>query len=180
MATQSPFSFLEDAFQKAGAVLQPPPVPDWAVQEARRCIVLLLNHVLQQEPEATRRLARVAGGVVLFHWREFHFKLRVTPAGLLDLADEASPSDLTFTVTETSPVALAQSTLDGARPALRIEGDVGLAAEVNWVVEHVRWDIEEDLARILGDAPAHALGQAARRLGEAVRPFLARGAEARR
>ncbi|MBI3530978.1 MAG: hypothetical protein HY068_00560 [Burkholderiales bacterium] len=45
---------------------------------------------------------------------------------------------------------------------------------VNWLVDHVRWDIEEDLARIVGDAPAHALGQAARRMAEAVRQFLTR------
>ena len=177
MATQSPFSFLEDAFQKASSAIQP---PAWVVQEAQRRIVLLLNHVLQQEPEATRRLGRVAGGVVLFHWRDFHFKLRVTPAGLLDLAEADAKSDLSFSVVEASPATLLQSALGGERPALRIEGDVGLAAEVNWVVEHVRWDIEEDLARILGDAPAHALAEAARRLGDTGRAFLARGAEGRR
>jgi ubiquinone biosynthesis protein UbiJ len=61
---------------------------------------------------------------------------------------------------------------------VRIEGDVQLAAEVNWLVDHVRWDIEEDLARILGDAPAHALGQAARRVVDALRQLLARASGA--
>lgn len=169
MATQSPFSFLEDAFQQLSATLQP---PDWAVQEAQRRIVLLLNHVLMQEAEATARLARQKGRVVLFHWRQFHFKLLLTPAGLLDLASPDAAADLTLSVTEASPSALVQSVLSGAKPAVRIEGDVQLAAEVNWLVDHVRWDIEEELARILGDAPAHALGQAARRIGEAVRQWL--------
>lgn len=171
MATQSPFSFLEDVFQQLSTTLQP---PAWAVEEAQRRIVLLLNHVLMQEPEATARLARQKGRVVLFHWRNVHFKLLLTPAGLLDLADAEAPSDLTLSVTEESPVALVQSALSGAKPAVRIEGDVQLAAEVNWLVDHVRWDIEEDLARIMGDAPAHALGQAARRVAEAVRQFLIR------
>lgn len=171
MATQSPFSFLEDVFQQLTTTLQP---PAWAVEEAQRRIVLLLNHVLMQEPEATARLARQKGRVVLFHWRNVHFKLLLTPAGLLDLADAEAPSDLTLSVTEESPVALVQSALSGAKPAVRIEGDVQLAAEVNWLVDHVRWDIEEDLARIMGDAPAHALGQAARRVAEAVRQFLTR------
>ena len=171
MATQSPFSFLEDVFQQLSTTLQP---PAWAVEEAQRRIVLLLNHVLMQEPEATARLARQKGRVVLFHWRNVHFKLLLTPAGLLELADAEAPSDLTLSVTEESPVALVQSALSGAKPAVRIEGDVQLAAEVNWLVDHVRWDIEEDLARIMGDAPAHALGQAARRVAEAVRQFLTR------
>jgi len=49
---------------------------------------------------------------------------------------------------------------------------VQLAAEVNWLVDHVRWDIEEDLARVLGDAQAHTLAQAARGLATALRQFM--------
>ncbi len=169
MATQSPFSLLEDVFQKISTALQP---PDWAVQEVQRRIVLLLNHVLMQEPEAMTRLARQKGRVVLFHWREFQFKLLLTPAGLLDLAAADTPSDLTLSVTEASPVALVQGALAGDKPAVRIEGDVQLAAEINWLVDHVRWDIEEDLARIIGDAPAHGLAQAARRTLEVLRGWL--------
>jgi len=175
MATQSPFSFLEDIVQQLGTTLQP---PAWAVQEAQRRVVLLLNHVLMQEQEAMGRLARQQGRVVLFHWRQFHFKLRLTPAGLLDLAGDEATADLTLSVTEESPAALLQSALSGSKPAVRIEGDVQLAAEVNWLADHVRWDLEEDLARLLGDAPAHALGQAARRVAQAVRQWLARPAGA--
>lgn len=176
MATQSPFSFLEDVFQKVSTTLQP---PAWAVEEVQRRIVLLLNHVLQQEPEAMSRLARQKGRVVLFHWREFQFKLRLTPAGLLDLAAGDAPSDLTLSVAEPSPVALMQAALAGDKPAVRIEGDVQLAAEINWLVDHVRWDLEEDLARLLGDAPAHGLAQAARNALATLRQWLtpARGAK---
>ena len=176
MATQFPFSFLEDVFQKISTNFQP---PEWAVQEAQRRIVLLLNHVLMQEKEATARLARQKGRVVLFQWRDIHFKLLATPAGLLDLANPDLPSDLTLSVTEASPFALVQSALRGDKPAVRIEGDVQLAAEVNWLTDHVRWDVEEDLARILGDAPAHAMAQAARRVAESLRQFLASRAPGR-
>ena len=169
--TQSPFSFLDDAFQKISTRLQP---PDWAVLETQRRIVLLLNHVLQQEPEATSRLARHQGRVLLFQWRHFHFRWLTTPAGLLDLAPPEQAADLTFSVTDESPTALVQAALQGRRPAIRIEGDVQLASEVNWLVDHLRWDIEEDLARIVGDAPAHALGQAARRAVDALRQLLTR------
>jgi ubiquinone biosynthesis protein UbiJ len=176
MATQSPFSFLEDVFRKVSTSLQP---PEWAVQEVQRRIVLLLNHVLMQEPEAMARLARQKSRVLLFHWREFQFKLQFTPAGLLDLAAADTPSDLTLSVTEVSPVALVQAALAGDKPAVRIEGDVQLAADINWLVDHVRWDIEEDLARIIGDAPAHGLAQAARQALATLRQWLtpSRGAQ---
>jgi ubiquinone biosynthesis protein UbiJ len=49
---------------------------------------------------------------------------------------------------------------------------VALASELNWLAEHLRWDIEEDLARLIGDAPAHGLAQAARRLAAALRAWL--------
>ena len=138
----------------------------------QRRLVLLLNHVLQQEPEAQARLKRQAGRLVEAHWRGFTVRLVATPAGLLDLGSPAPPPDLTVTVIDESPWSLAQTPLRGERPAIRIAGDVQLAAEVQWLVDHVRWDIEEDVARLVGDAPAHAMGQVMRRIGDAVRHFV--------
>lgn len=169
MATPSPFPFLDGLFGRPGAGLQP---PAWLVDELQHRAVLFLNHVLMQEPEAQSRLARQKGRVVLFQWRAFTMKWVATPAGLLDRAGADAAPDLTLVVTEESPLALAQSALRGDKPAVRIEGDVQLAAEVNWLVDHVRWDVEEDLSRLIGDAPAHALGQGARRAAQALREFV--------
>jgi ubiquinone biosynthesis protein UbiJ len=174
MATQTPFSFLESFLQKLP--LPNLQAPEWAVHEAQRRVVLLLNHVLMQEREATERLARQKGHVMQVQWRSFSFKLMATPAGLLDLADQAAAADLTLTVTDESPLALAQAALRGDKPAVRIEGDVQLAAEVNWLTEHVRWDMEEDLARIMGDVPAHTLSQMAQNMTAALRQFIAKAA----
>ena len=62
----------------------------------------------------------------------------------------------------------------GNKPAVRIDGDVQLAADVSWLFDHVRWDLEEDLARMFGDAPAHGLMQAAGAMAQAVRQFAGR------
>jgi ubiquinone biosynthesis protein UbiJ len=172
MATQSPASFFAQLFDRVGNVLQP---PGWMVEETQRRLVLLLNHVLQQEPEAQARLKRQTGRVVEAHWRHFNMRLVATPAGLLDLAPITQLSDLTLTLAEESPLVLAQAALRGEKPPVRIAGDVQLAAEVQWLVDHVRWDVEEDLARVFGDAPAHAVGSVLRRMGDAVRQFAARG-----
>jgi ubiquinone biosynthesis protein UbiJ len=170
MATppQSPTSFLDGLFDKLGQAVQPPP---WLVEEIQRRLVLTLNHVLMQEPEAQARLKRQAGRLVEAHWRVFSVRLQATPAGLLDLGSPAAQPDLTLTLTEDSPFTLAQAALRGDKPPVRIAGDVQLAAEVQWLVDHVRWDVEEDLARVIGDAPAHAVGQALRRMGQALRQF---------
>ncbi|MBK9444414.1 MAG: hypothetical protein IPN53_25310 [Comamonadaceae bacterium] len=174
MSTQSPFSFLEGFLQKLPLPsLQP---PAWAVSEAQRRIVLTLNHVLMQETEATARLARQKDRVMLVQWRSFNFKLIATPAGLLDLAAPEATPDLVLTVTDESPLVLAQIALRGDKPGVRIEGDVQLAAEVSWLTENVRWDMEEDLSRFMGDVPAHTLAQMAQGLVGGLRQFVAKAA----
>lgn len=171
MATQSPFSMLEGLFQNFNLPVTP---PAWAVEEGHRRIVLLLNHVLQQEPQAMERLIRQKGRVVLSQWRHFSFKVVVTPAGLLDLATQDATADLTLVITEESPFAIAQAVLQGNKPSVRIEGDVQLAAEINWLADNVRWDVEEDLARIMGDAPAHMLVQTGKTVAQAIQQFVAK------
>jgi ubiquinone biosynthesis accessory factor UbiJ len=170
MATQSPFPFLDDVFSRLAGGLQP---PAWVVDEVQRRLVLLANHVLMQEAEAQARLARQAGRVVEAHWRVFVVRLVATPAGLLDVAPGGAHPDLTLTLTEESPWELAQAALRGDKPPVRIAGDVQFAAEINWLVDHVRWDLEEDLSRVIGDAPAHAIGEAGRKMVQALRQFAA-------
>ena len=120
------------------------------------------------------RLVRQQGRVVLIQWQQVQLKLQATPAGLLDLASVGRAPDLTLVMTQESPLAIAQSLIQGEKPAVRVEGDVQLAAEVNWLADHVRWDAEEDLSRIVGDAPAHMLAQSATSMVTALRQFVQR------
>ena len=135
--------------------------------------MLFINHVLMQEPEAQARLKRQSGRVVRLQWRDFSMQLAATPAGLWELAPAATP-DLLLTVTDTSPFDLAKNALRGDKPGVRIEGDVEFAGEVNWLIENVRWDAEEDLSRFIGDAPAHTLGKIGRSVAEALRSFVSK------
>ncbi len=171
MATQSPFQLFEAFLQKLPLPKAQPPA--WAVDEAQRRLVSLLNHILLQEPEAQARLFRQKGRVVHVQWRFLAIALIATPAGLLDLAPAGARTDLSLVLTEASPLSLLRQVLSGDKPAVRVEGDVQLAAEVNWLADHVRWELEEDLARLIGDVPAHALAEGARKLHLALRQFLA-------
>ncbi|MEY4748993.1 MAG: hypothetical protein RIQ60_1207 [Pseudomonadota bacterium] len=64
----------------------------------------------------------------------------------------------------------------GGRPPMEIQGDAALAAEVGWLAEHLRWDIEDDVARIVGDAPAHQFARMMRWVVEGARRLAASGA----
>ncbi len=167
MNTTSPFSFLESI----AARFQP---PAWVVDEAQQRLILFLNHVLMQEKEAQDRLARKKGSVLHVRWGLFAINVCITPAGLLDRALAAAKPDLLISVADASPVVVLQSALAGKPPPVKIEGDVQLAAELGWLAENLRWDVEEDLSRVLGDIPSHALVDAGQRVLAALKSFLAR------
>ena len=166
MNTTSPFSF----FESIATRFQP---PAWVVDEAQQRLILFLNHVLMQEKEAQDRLARKKGSMLHVRWGLFAIDLLITPAGLLDRAAPVAKPDLLIAVAANSPVVVLQSVLAGKPPPVKIEGDVQLAAELGWLAENLRWDIEEDLSRVLGDIPAHTLADAGRRLLASLKQFLA-------
>lgn len=149
--------------------------PAWVVDEGQQRLVLFLNHVLMQEKQAQDRLLRQKGRVVHIQWGLFALYLVVTPAGLVDRASAASKPDLLLSVATASPLVIVQSVLAGKPPAVKIDGDVQLAAELGWLAENLRWDAEEDLSRLIGDAPAHALADVAGRLLAGLKQFVARG-----
>ena len=148
--------------------------PEWVVDELQNRLVLFLNHVLMQEKAAQERLRRQKGKPVRIQWGDFHLTLAPTAAGLLERCAPDTKAELSMTLTQTSPFDLAQSLLVGDKPGVDIQGDVQLAAEVAWLVDNVRWDLEEDLSRVLGDATAHTLSRFARSAAQAVKAFVDR------
>lgn len=171
MATQSPFSFAQNLFVNGPSVFNP---PDWAIDELQRRVVLLLNHVLLQEPQAMARLVQQKGRVLKVQWLQWHLQLRISPAGLFEhvpLGADGGAVDLLLTLEATHPWQVLQPLLDGGKPDVQVQGDVQLAADINWLIDHVRWDIEADLARILGDVPAHIVADGVRGAVRALHQF---------
>ena len=149
--------------------------PEWVVDEVQNRVVLFLNHVLMSEPQAQDRLRRQQSKPVRVQWGEFSLTLAATPAGLLERPAIVTKPDLTVTLTQSSPFSMAKSLLEGEKPGVDIQGDVQLAAEVAWLVDNVRWDVEEDLSRLVGDAAAHTLVRLARNASQAIKGFADRG-----
>ena len=170
-----PFSFpTPEALQSLLRSVPQPPA--WLQAELRNRVILLLNHVLMQEPQAMERLRRQQGKTLEVRWGQISLPLQASPAGLLALAPDTATPDLTLGVTEATPLSLAQKVLAGDKPGVDIQGDVQLAAEVAWLVDNVRWDIEEDLSRLIGDAAAHSLVAALRQLAGGLKGFAAQAA----
>ena len=97
MATQSPFSFLSDALAQFVSNTQ---APGWLIDESVNRLVLILNHVISQEPEAQNRLKRQKGRCIQLQWQDKLIQLSPTPAGLLERVS-GQATELKLTLTDT-------------------------------------------------------------------------------
>ncbi|WP_428425481.1 hypothetical protein [Methylibium sp.] len=133
-------------------------------------LTLWINHLIASEPAAIEHLVRHAGRSVelqadaLAPWVPAPPALvfRVTPAGLLEWVGDASVpvgSDLQMVVDASNPAQSMLAWLGGRRPGVVIKGNAGFAADINWVVENLRWDAQDDLARVFGPVVADGLAR---------------------
>ncbi|MEO8154842.1 MAG: hypothetical protein ABI605_17390 [Rhizobacter sp.] len=142
-------------------------------------ITLLLNHVIAAEPVATERLRPHAGRSIQLQWTGWPALLppapqvafSITPAGLLEWCGDQVPAqpDLRVTIDASNPLRLMSQWLSGERPQVGIDGDSALATDVSWLIDNLRWDIEDDIARVIGQGPAHELARAASVLSAGLR-----------
>jgi ubiquinone biosynthesis accessory factor UbiJ len=120
----------------------------------------VLNRLLEAEDWARLRLAPFAGRTVELRAPPFPtLRLRILERGTVE-AGGAEP-DLSMTFKPEMLVALARGEEHALR-AVEVHGDAKLAAEVLVLARHLRWDAEEDLARVIGDVAAHRVAQAGR------------------
>ena len=143
-------------------------------------LTLLANHVLAAEPAAVQRLQAHVGKrlcVELADWPALLPALpaalfQVTPAGLLEwCADSAgeAPAELQLSIAAANPAWLMARLAAGERPEVKVQGEAQFAADMHWLAENLRWDIEADLARVLGTLPARQLASVGAALAAALR-----------
>jgi ubiquinone biosynthesis protein UbiJ len=101
--------------------------------------------------------------------------LLITPAGLLEWEPAealTAPADLQVRVRLDNPLAVGLAALKGQWPAMQVEGDAALAADVNWLAQNLRWDVADDLHRLFGPGPAQFLSSGARQMAAALQAFV--------
>jgi ubiquinone biosynthesis protein UbiJ len=143
---------------------------------------VFINHLLAREQWARDRLVPFAG-------QRVRFRLAPLPDLALEIDESGLVANCTATdvaLTLTIPPAALPRILARDEAALRevgLEGDAGLARTVQFLFQNLRWDVEEDLSRVVGDVVAHRMAGAARavaawqrqaagRLGENVAEYL--------
>jgi ubiquinone biosynthesis protein UbiJ len=126
-----------------------------------------INHLLEQNPGAQTGLSRHAGKSLRVEGGLFNLDIAVTPDGAFtDTAVETPDATIRL-----DPTLLVNLPIAGkaAFKSLETGGDVDLLAEVNRVFQTLHWDMEADLAPLVGDIAAHRLASGAQALDHWVR-----------
>ena len=114
-----------------------------------------LNHLLRQSPGATEALLKHAGTSVRFDLTLAQFDFRIADDGCFSEAVIGTPD----AVIRPTPALVARLPFFG-REALRhadYSGEPALLATLDRVFKQLNWDVEADLAPVVGDIAAHRL-----------------------
>jgi len=114
-----------------------------------------LNHLLRQSPGAAETLLRHAGAGVRFDLTLAQVDLRIADDGYFSEA----PIDTPDAVIRPTAALVSRLPFFG-RDALRhaeYSGDPALLATLDRVFKQLSWDVEADLAPLVGDIAAHRL-----------------------
>jgi ubiquinone biosynthesis protein UbiJ len=119
--------------------------------------IFALNHLLGAEASARDKLKPYAGQCVEFRAPPLPaLCLEILASGLLARAAEDVPPNLVVTIGAGALPALVRGE-DALMREIGIEGNADLAGAVQYLFRHLRWDLEEDLSRVVGDALAHRM-----------------------
>lgn len=122
---------------------------------AESLIERTLNHLLRQSPGVSEALVRHAGASVRFDLALTQVDFRIADDGYFSEAVVDTPD----AVVRPTPALVARLPFFG-REALRhadYSGDPALLATLDRVFRQLDWDVEADLAPIVGDMAAHRL-----------------------
>lgn len=130
-----------------------------------------INHVLAGEPWASAELAKHAGKAIALEMPFGRFAVQITNGGLLEAvrhSDAPSQADdgqtppvrtaLVLTISSQALSTLLASSgpiRENAFKSVMIAGDADLAQLLGRLAGQLRWEYEEDLSKLIGDAPAH-------------------------
>jgi len=133
----------------------------------------ILNKLLQREEWARDRLGRQSGKSVRFVLGGFKAALVIQSSGLVQASDAAVVPDVVLTIPLEKlaelPAILRSRDASAIAAVLHIEGDAGLAQVVSDLARDLRWDVEDDLSRLVGDMAATRLLGAGKLLADGAR-----------
>ena len=133
-------------------------------------ILAAVNHVLGQADWARERLTGFAGRSARVTMPPFDAFIVVLDNGYISSPNKAAstdseqPADVTINLPASAPLLFLQG-LPTLMRAVKLSGSVDFAETLSFVIRNIKWDVEEDLSKVVGDIAAHRLVDGAKRFG---------------
>lgn len=133
-------------------------------------VLAAINHLIAQEEWAQKIIQKHVGKVVSLQLPFGKFLLVIRPGGFSNASsDEQAEPKVSLDVAREAIFEFLSAGKSGAAKYVRISGDVDLAHDLSKLASNLRWEAEEDLAKWIGDAPAHRVGIEAKKAFEATK-----------
>ena len=116
---------------------------------------LVLNHVLSQNDWMSSRLKKFHNKTILIKISELSIFFKVNKKGLLEHISQVKDPDASISMPINSFI---NQIIHKENKGIAIKGDIDLAKEVSEILKKTKWDVEEDLSKIIGDVAANRLG----------------------
>lgn len=116
----------------------------------------IIQHLLAQNDWAKPRLEAFSGKSIAFDFSIVRVPMVILEDGQMAIAGETATMDATVHL----PPSLALRLLSGeaaAKSFIKIDGDIHLASALGQLLQDIRWDVEEDLSKVVGDIAAFQL-----------------------
>lgn len=122
-------------------------------------IITTLNHLLQEEPWARDQLRPYANQAIQVTLPVGELCINVDADGFFCKGEAATSIAVKFQIPWPAASAFLLQGKSAALKWVNIEGDAEYANTLAKLAENLRWEVEEDLAKIFGAAPAHTFIQ---------------------
>lgn len=127
----------------------------------KQLIVSSLNRVLHRQTWAKERLSKHAGKHCQIISPPLQLGLQITKQGKFESDSTTTPPDVCIRLPADS-ILRWTSHSHNIFAGVRIEGCINLAEDLGFVLRNIDFDIEGELAGVIGDIPARRLSQAGR------------------
>jgi ubiquinone biosynthesis protein UbiJ len=142
---------------------EPFPLPGSGTLTPAHAPAAAINHLLRSASWAREALRRHAGKTARFEVFPFAVALTVLDSGEVAPAGADAAPAATVKIAPGLMLRLAARD-ESAWREVDITGDTDFASAIHHVTRNLRWDVEEDLSRVLGDVAAHRMAETGRTL----------------
>lgn len=118
------------------------------IQKIRKIII---NHLLLQNDWMQSRLINYKNKIITIAISDIKIIFQIQDNGQLQTIDESKKTDCIINLTINDFI---NQLVNNKNKKIIVEGNLELANEVSQILKKIKWDIEEDLSKYIGDIPA--------------------------